>query len=537
MKRGPDVFSFGKKGNEIEWKLLVFLVLMMNVKLVVKLAAIVFIFFLQPNFKFGFRWHNTRLPLFYLSVIAIAVINFIIGRNFSQHYSLVVLTGILFWTVSILAIHQVKLLVDRSAILVLHNTLLVFFVINIILSFLNLSAILFEIGWRNPFQYQGQYQKYFLNTGDYIKGVSFDTSTTNAAINCFAIVYFLYRQKYGLVLAAMIVLLMTASNYSILVMLIIFAGMFLFNSRKEQKSIIAVCILFLAIFFAKLSPQNDSYVLETVNNFLIKKRRPFIAPEKIIPIRDRPDSLLTPETRKEQIAILYLDSIERERLKRIPFAEQKRTQTRPALPHDSIHTASYQWKRDTTAFQRQLIAYLNNRPLNDTVVFEKEVTGKMLSYKQSYQFLKSHPAKILLGDGTGNFSSKLAFRATGLQMAGGFPANFTYSNPDFLNNHLRLYAHFFSQNAESHSIIHNPDSTYDQLLTEYGLIGLIAFPALYIGFFVKQLKKLSDGLPILVSLLFFLLVNYSFEQLSVVVLFELIMFINIKEQHQISSHE
>ena len=195
MKRGPDVFSFGKKGNEIEWKLLVFLVLMMNVKLVVKLAAIVFIFFIQPNFKFGFRFRNTRLPLFYLSVIAIVVINFIIGRDFSPHYSLVVLTGILFWIVSILAIHQVKLLVDRSAIVVLHNTLLAFFVINIIFSFLNLSAILFEIGWRNPFQYQGQYQKYFLNTGDYIKGVSFDTSTTNAAINCFAIIYFLYRQK------------------------------------------------------------------------------------------------------------------------------------------------------------------------------------------------------------------------------------------------------------------------------------------------------------------------------------------------------
>eukprot|EP01039_Chlorochromonas_danica_P015397 gene15397-18091_t len=38
----------------------------------------------------------------------------------------------------------------------------------------------------NPFRYQGQYQKYFLGTGDYIKGVTFDISTTNAVINAFA---------------------------------------------------------------------------------------------------------------------------------------------------------------------------------------------------------------------------------------------------------------------------------------------------------------------------------------------------------------
>ena len=161
--------------------------------------------------------------------------------------------------------------------------------------------------------------------------------------------------------------------------------------------------------------------------------------------------------------------------------------------------------------------------------YDKYTVGKVLGLKESIYFLTSHPATLIAGNGMGNFSSKLAFRATGLKINGTFPQRFTYCSPAFLNNHLSLYTYFFSKHADVHSIINNPASVYDQLLTEYGLLGLIAFPVYYAGFFLKQFKKLTYGLPLLIMLLAFFMVDYWFEQLSVAVLFELMMFINIKE--------
>jgi hypothetical protein len=89
------------------------------------------------------------------------------------------------------------------------------------------------------------------------------------------------------------------------------------------------------------------------------------------------------------------------------------------------------------------------------------------------------PDKILLGNGMGNFSSKLAFRATGLGFAGGFPHKYVYINQAFMLNHLDLYLNFFSKNTGYHSLTNSPFSVYDQLWSEYGLLGLLAFAFYY----------------------------------------------------------
>jgi hypothetical protein len=295
-----------------------------------------------------------------------------------------------------------------------------------------------------------------------------------------------------------------------------------------------------AIFFSKVSPQNENYIYETFNNYLLPKEENIVAAQKDISIRDTPDSLLTLNRRKDKIAVLFLDSLAREHLK-LSNVTAKQAEIlalkRPEIPKDSIHTASFQWKRDTTLFQRQLYSYIQSRTPNPVINYSEQSPGKILAVRQSYNFLKDHENKIISGDGIGNFSSKLAFRATGLKMAGGFPQNFTYCNPDFLNNHLNLYAYFFLKNAHSHSIIHIPASVYDQLLTEYGFLGFLAFSAYYVGFFFRYPKKLSYGLPLVITLLSFFMVDYWFEQLSIVILFELLMFINIKEHTKTTEHE
>ena len=297
--------------------------------------------------------------------------------------------------------------------------------------------------------------------------------------------------------------------------------------------------MLMILFYSKFSPQNGDYLTSTINKFILHKKDDSPSPQQLIPIRIRPDSLLTAESRKEKIAVLYLDSLERLRLKNL-YAKTKKTEEKTAvrleIPKDRIHTPTFQWTRDTTAFQRILLTFIRSRAAFTNLNIPEGSSGKSLGFKQSYSFLKEHQNKIITGDGIGNFSSKLAYRATGLQFAGSFPPALIYSNADFLYNHFSLYAHFLLKPAESHSIIHNPASVYDQLLTEYGLIGIIAFSVYYIGFFGRRRKLLSYGIPLFTILLSFFLIDYWFEQLSIVILFELLMFLDVKEHKKSPGH-
>ncbi len=53
MNTSQGVLFNKKPAYAIEWKLLVFLILIIDVKLTVKGLALIFIFLTQPNFKFG----------------------------------------------------------------------------------------------------------------------------------------------------------------------------------------------------------------------------------------------------------------------------------------------------------------------------------------------------------------------------------------------------------------------------------------------------------------------------------------------------
>ena len=532
MNTSQGELSYKNPINAIEWKLLAFLVLFTDVKLVVKLLALVLIYVLQPDFKFGFRLKQSRLPLFYPLIIGIALLNFGMNADFSSNYLLVLLSGLLVWTACILAIHQMKLFTERTNTVVLHNTLAAFFIVNICFSLLNLLFIFTEIGLRNPFLYQGQYQKYFINTGDYIRGISFDVSTTNAVINCFGMTYFLLRNKYLLAFSCLFTLLLTGSNFGCVVMVLVLITLFIFKSTREYKSIIAVSLFMIILFFAKISPQNADYAKTIFDKYILKKKESSLAQIMAIPIRDRPDSLLTPETRKEQIAMLFLDSMTRENLKQPePFAKAVANANtgRPKIREENINAPFFQSKLDTSLLQRNLLSYIHTRQIKSEQEFPEGVSGKLIGFRQSVAFLKNHQERLITGDGIGNFSSKLAYRVTGLKIAGGFPGAFTYISPDFLRNHFSLYAYFFTKPRESHSLFHSPSSVYDQLLTEYGLAGFFAFSVYYIGFFIRNRKYQGYGFPVLAILLAFFLVDYWFEQLSVVVLFELLMFTNAKE--------
>jgi hypothetical protein len=538
--------NFKKLKSYADWKLLLFLLLFLNVKLAVKIPAIVIIYILQFDFKFGFKLKNSRLPLFYPFIIILALVDFVLNGNYTgPHYTIILLLGISFWIACILAVHQVKLAVERNDTMIIHQTILIFFIINTVVSLLNIVQIIGETHALNPYTYQGQYQKYFISTGDFIKGLTFDTSTTNAILNAFGVIYFLTKKNTIMTLACMAVLLLTASNFTNIFLLIILAGLFIFNSSRDQKSVIVICLMFLVLFIGKISPQNNAYVVKTLKIIFYQKNISGPVPVNRAPLTMRPDSLLNPDEKRQKLAMLYLDSLNNStiRPKIIPIAVSKPILTTNTghiyIQGPDINSAPFQSLNTTPPEQRQLVDFINSHkpvlPISRKPYSFTGIPGKVTGLGQTINFLKQHPGKIVTGAGIGNFSSKLAFRATGLKFTGGYPAKYVYIAPGFLVNHLDLYLNFFSKAAWLHSLTNSPFSVYDQLLAEYGLPGLLILFIFYLGFFAAKYKYLTYGVPLLLFAGAIFFIDYWFEQLSVMVLFELMLFLNIKEREELKN--
>ena len=152
-------------------------------------------------------------------------------------------------------------------------------------------------------------------------------------------------------------------------------------------------------------------------------------------------------------------------------------------------------------------------------------SGKVKSLEETVSFNKSSPAHFLIGAGIGNFSSQLALQTSDLVQSGKksrlfskLPQDFS---PDFYANHYQIYKDLFARPPGYHSIREMPSSFLNQLAGEYGFIGILIFCFCYLGYFLKQWKCLSYTRLLLPMLCGFLLFDYLFEYLSVVVFFEL----------------
>jgi len=536
IKTGENYFQ--KLRKAVDWKLLVFLLLFLNVKLAIKIPAIALIYILQFDFKFGFRFKNSKLPLFYPIVIVIATINWLIAGHYNAAGTLLWLTGISFWVLCILAMHQVKLSVEKNSAEIINHTLVAFFVINSLCSAFNLLGIIYEIHNINPYTWQGDYQKYFIGTGDYIKGITFDTSTTNAILSAIGLLYFLDKKKPVLVLMCMATMLLTCSNFMNIILLLILLGIFIFKSTRDQKSLIIACTAMLVVFLVKISPQNNQYVIDTTKYvFLREKAQPLLlaTTQTISAVK-----MLSPDEQKQKIARQYLDSVYVARTPKNKVAQLNTPAKLPAtttgriiIPGPDINSAKYQSLTSTPAEQKPLAAFINAHktalPISGNDNYTSSMPGKVIGLLQTIAFLHQHLSKIWIGAGMGNFSSKLAFRASGIGVSGGYPAKYTYIYPGFMVNHLDLYLNFFSKRAGFHSLTNSPFSVYDQVVSEYGLLGLLALLIFYFGFFASRYQQLTYGIPLLFLMGAVFFVDYWFEQLSIMPFFELMLFLNISE--------
>ena len=220
---------------------------------------------------------------------------------------------------------------------------------------------MWETGSLNPYTYQGNFQKYFIGTGDYIKGISFDTSTTNAAINAFGVFLFLEKRKWGMLLLCLSCLLLTGSNLVNLLLLICLVFLIFFRTGKDQKSIIILCMIPMIVFWARVSPQNNNYIASAYKK--LTGSQAAVTREKEIPLIQQPDDFLTPDQKKEKFALLYLDSIRKVLTDRFEAAQGSAdfayfaAEEKPVVPVANIHSAAYQHKDDTNTLRREWMEF------------------------------------------------------------------------------------------------------------------------------------------------------------------------------------
>ncbi|AYL96001.1 hypothetical protein [Mucilaginibacter celer] len=538
MTAGLPGFDIKKWKSYADWRLLIFLLLFINVKIPVKAVAILFVYLSQPDFKFGFRLKNSRLPLFYLLVFPIAAIAFITDKSlFMLNYLVVFGWGMACWLLALLAIHQLKLMVDKLSTETIYHTLIVFFIINALFSAGNLAYIMWVTKTINPYTFRGMNQQYFINTGDNIAGISFDISSTNAIICAFGVLYFVFKRNLPMVIVCMSTLALTYSNLVSMLFSLVLAFTFIFKSTRDQKSLIVVAILLYVVSLVKISPQNEGYIDEMMKQTLSKASaaHPNVNPS------NQTGGTLSRDEQRRKFAQQYLDSLsnaeaKKEKTTTLDKTLKKLPQTgdgRVYIPPPDTFKPEYFISHDTTPDRKQLLDFINQHyaqlPLCQIKDYIPHQQGKITGMIQTINYLKTHPQKSIVGLGIGNFSSKIAFRATGAGIRGQYSPKRVYIHPAFMANHLDLYLCFFSKNISFRSVRNSPSSTYDQLLSEYGILGLVGFMVYYLGYFARYYKKLSYGIPILMLAAGVLFIDYWFEQLSVMVVFELLLLLNIKE--------
>lgn len=146
---------------------------------------------------------------------------------------------------------------------------------------------------------------------------------------------------------------------------------------------------------------------------------------------------------------------------------------------------------------------------------------KVISFIQTIEFWLDSPKNFLFGAGSGNFSSRTAFLVSG-DYIDWYPSNLIYLSKDFINNHFWVWTYDFPAWDNRSSTANQPMSAYNQIIGEYGLLGVISFVLLYVLSFTKSWKST----PCIRVFIFFMagifLFDYWFEFLDVIIVFELL---------------
>lgn len=422
-----------------------------------------------------------KIPAFYFLIICIEVFKFIcLNESYGFPHLSQFLVGISYWVASLLICYLLYDTVEKGENI--SRTLNVIAILNFAFSIFQLLKICMIEHVANPYN-TGHMHPYGISSGDLINGLFHGVHLTNAFVSLFLIVYYTNKKKLFYVGICLISLLLTGSNYATIILLVALGVLFINNKSIHQKLIISGVVCVSVVFYWFITPLNAEYMLQKMLHISATM----------------PNAKRDIETENSEIKNGYRE---------VAVADTNR-------PYDVAATKKILVKDTAAMFD-----------------FVKQ-PGKMRSYYQTKAFLTSSVAHFLFGAGMGGFSSKLAFNSSGVMEGSSLNKYLPkYETPYFKANHKALYAYLKTQHVMFHSESNRPFSVYNQLAGEYGIIGLILFVGFYLWYFFKRIRKSTFALPIFVSLFFMFNIDYFIESLSILLVFELLMFMDIKEKSQ-----
>ncbi|OSZ79577.1 hypothetical protein CAP35_15400 [Chitinophagaceae bacterium IBVUCB1] len=506
--------------------LLLFLIGATNVKLYVKVLTIAMyaIYVVHKRYKStsinGFTKFYLLMPI--AGTIAALLYNSFGTDGYWFGYSMAIFT----WLLAALSVQMVGMTISALPYQALLNTIKVFFVCNALVSFAELLIMIIESGQLIPYWYWEPTEYYGGSTGDHIKGITGNISINNAGINAIGAIYFLYNKQLKPALLCTIVLLLCTSNLTLIILIVFLLAMLLLIHKKQVRLHVTGVLLTIGIVYPFLSYNNIKYVQNVYDTGVADKKEKALETEPLISAnRDYLDYSQLAQTDKSQLSksnyyvqkndtllISYKDD-----LKYIQKLNLLKSQSNSNL------------KMEPYKLSNLLIRWYGLQP-SETPLSKQHGIIKIYSYKQTLAYLKSTKKRLFFGAGIGNFSSKQAIKSTGLGLQGSYPIKYIYISDDFLKYHLYTLLYVFSLPISEHSVINMPNSTYNQIAGEYGGIGLILFMLFYIGFILKNYKKLSYTWFIAPFFFIYLGFEYWFEFLSLTILFELLVLLDINKK-------
>ena len=437
-------------------------------------------------------------PLFYIILPLLGLVNlFFFHQDFSSGRLISFSIGTIYWLMAFAAFIAVKVRIRDIGLRKTENTITVFFILNLLVSIYQLIHVIYISGTINP--YSSELVEFGNSTGDYIQGVFLAPCYINMFVSCAFTVYFLYKRKYLLSFLAAALAFITTSNFANVIFLLVLLVLFVVLNVKKARLTILFQLAFGTIFYLFVSYGNLSYF---ASSFTTKSK----------------------------------DTAESSVLKSIALNDVKKDPVAP--PKNSANTkakAKVRQAKEDSIKRAETIAVLKQMNDGEQIVMNDKEFGKLISLKQTKNFLESGTSNFLFGAGVGAFSSQLALRTSDIPVKNGsrlFARAPRYVSPDFKKNHYQVFSTIYQMGPEYHSIRHLPNSELNHIPGEYGVMGLIAFLVFYVGFFLKRAKRATYSILIGLMMGYFLLFDYVFEYLSLVLFFEIFFLTDLKRNEE-----
>lgn len=373
------------------------------------------------------------------------------------------------------------------------NALQAWVLLNFFFSLSKLIAIMYQSGSLWPYWMQDTI-RFGLSTGDYISGITGGSSLVNAACSGLLALYFLQQKQFRWAALNIIVLWLCGSNLIFLLLVLVTLLQVLAYQRRVLKSWLLLLLLVTGYAFTNFSNVFYMTRLGTGQSNAAKVPSSVNRPGNDFPV-------YAVVSGKQAAALL--------------------TSLRTAPAGDSLLLVP-----DTAAVRRVILA-LYGVPYDSLPQASVTYPLKAYAVYQTLHYLQQHPRQLWMGAGMGNASGKLALKVSGAGWHGNWPEDKAYVGKPFLNTHLQGLLYMLSLDVAHHSIAHFPNSTYLELITEYGLIGLLLFLIFYVLYFIKIARRYYPQAWLLLAFLLLLLAtDYWLETISVTFIFEFLLLLH-----------